>query len=130
MKKAKRVFIVEDDPSSRAVLGGLIHAVNADAEISSSDNAESAFKTIARERTEGRAYDLIIADIFLAGKDTGLDLWRRCVDEFRESALVVTSSIPLHQYFDFIGRESYAPIYLPKPYALDQCRFVLKDLLT
>jgi response regulator of citrate/malate metabolism len=127
--KTNRVFLVEDDPSCRALLRRLIHAVDPAATIHSEVTAEGAMKTIEKERSAGRSFDLVIADIFLSGKETGLDLWRACVDQCRGAPLVVTSSLPLHQYFDLIGRNDHAPIYLPKPYEIESCRSVLKDLL-
>ena len=129
MSSKKRVFVVEDDRCNLQVLRALIRSVNPDVTIDTDDSAEHAIKTLEREQKAGRSYDLIIADIFLAGKDTGLDLWKTCLERFRDVPVVVTSSMSLFQYFNVIGREDHAPTYLSKPYELKNCHFVLEELL-
>src|SRR4051812_12694554 len=102
MSMHKRVFVVEDDPSNQRVLRGLIHAIDPETTVDVDECAETAIRRIESEAGSGRTYDLIIADIFLSGRETGLDLWKACMSRFGDTPLIVTSSLPLHQYFDVI----------------------------
>lgn len=129
MNQKKRIFIVEDDINCQTILKGVIRSIDSNVTIDSDESAESALRTVERECEAGRGYDLIIADIFLSGKATGLDLWKACLEKFRDTPLIVTSSLGMHRYFDMIGRDSHAPIFLPKPYKPTDCRFILQDLL-
>jgi len=128
-KRNKRVFIVEDDPMSMEILHGLILDIDPDAEIDWSKSAEGALDLIEEDKNAGRDYDLIIADIFLSEKETGLDLWKRCLEKFNGIPLVITSALPLHQYFSTVGQEIHAPTFLAKPYQLNECRALLEGLL-
>lgn len=127
--KYKRILLIEDDASCQTIMASVIHSVSPGATVDIESSAEGALNALTYQRQTGHAYDLIIADIFLAGKKTGIELWQDWFDQFRDTPLVLTSSIPLLKYFDYIGPNNCAPSYLLKPYELNECRSTLASYL-
>ncbi len=125
----KRVFIVEDDHTCETVLRRTIQAIAPSTVIDWEDSAERAIATLKRETDSGRHYDLIIADIFLEGDATGLELWRACERNLPDTSVLITSSLSVDRFLQAVGRDSVAPPFLPKPFYVGECRQILEGLL-
>lgn len=126
---AKQILLVEDDPTCETLLKRAIHAIDPSAQVSTQESAEAATCAIQQGIQAGYKYDLIILDIFLAGKRTGIELWESIQYRFPATPILITSSLPLENFFKSIGRSSVAPPFLPKPFQLGECQQILTGLL-
>ena len=123
-KPRKRVLLVEDDPYSEMAIGRVLSKIDPTIEVTWIKSVAEAEANIGR-----RHYDLIIADIFLDGESTGLDFWSQCESEYPEIPFVVTSGLPILEFFKTVGREAISPPYLPKPLDLEECGQLLGGFL-
>ena len=74
-----RILIVEDDTNLKTALIRSLRNSNEDIQVDWVCTAEEAWKFIAELKTKsGFQYNLIIMDVFLAGRLTGLQLWQKC----------------------------------------------------
>jgi len=72
-KPIKKVLIVEDDLSLQPLWLLIIAKCSVTAKVEWAVSSEQALALIRKSETP-TAYDLIIADLFLAGSDTGIEL--------------------------------------------------------
>src|SRR5690348_15986734 len=103
----RRVLILEDDAARSATLESIVRSVPPVAKLKRMSSAEEALLELKRQAdlcTE--PFDLIIADIFLEGKATGLDFWNACQTRAPETTVLVTSSMPLESFFKNIGQNN------------------------
>lgn len=127
---SKRILVVEDDQGCEAVLVRAIKSVAPHAEIDCEDTAEQAIKDLDRQsRIFNNAYDLVVVDIFLAGKITGLDFWQRYREKYPDTPFLFVSSLPVNRFFDTIGKNTIAPAFLPKPFQVGEARQLIEGLL-
>jgi DNA-binding NtrC family response regulator len=126
----KSVLVIEDDVSSDLILREILMGISKDMKVTSINNAEEALRHLAHETAAHRAYDLIVADIFLSGKATGIDLWAACRELLPRTPVLMTSGISMLQFFATIGRDEIAPSFLPKPYELTECRHLIRSMLS
>jgi DNA-binding NtrC family response regulator len=124
----KRVLIVEDDLGCDVLLRQVARSVNRDLEIDSVEDAEKAALILAQEHSAGRRYDLVIADIYLAGNLTGVDLWKLHDEFFPFTPLLLTSSATEQSFQEALGSEA-SPPFLHKPFLFDECRGILRECL-
>lgn len=125
----KRVFVVEDNHACETILRRVIRSIDPEAIVDWEESAEDAIALLARNCINGQEYDLIIADIFLSGKLTGIELWQACTELFPRTPVLVTSGMPVDRFFEALGRETITPPYLCKPFYAGECRQVLEGLL-
>jgi CheY-like chemotaxis protein len=128
MGRRNRILIVEDDPACRAILGKVVRDLDPRAQVDQATSAETAALTLVQERGSGMPYDLVIADLFLDGKLTGLDLWR-IYREFQPAPpVVLTSSLSFERYLA-AAHDDEPPPFLPKPFFAEECRQLVKRFL-
>lgn len=127
----KRVLIIEDDPAQEVILNAIFHDIDPKIEIDYVTSGEAAVQRIkeAKQGIKRTPYDLIVADIFLEGKMSGIDFWDICQNIFPNMPAVVMSVIPLRKFFYFIGSNNVSPPFLQKPLNLYECRQTFKRLL-
>ena len=128
----KRILIVEDDLDLVDVLERVLRSIDRDVEIDVATSAETALFRLnerARSADEQRPYDLLIADIFLEGRTTGLDVWKICQNVYPEIHLIVTSSLPIDKFLAATGRESAAPPFLAKPFTVMEVKKLFSRIL-
>lgn len=127
----KRIFVLEDDLSLAHILDRVLRNIDENIEIDWATSAEEAIEML-KNKTEmmgSTPYDLIIADIFLEGKMTGLDFWKVCEAVYSDIPIVVTSGLPVDKFFSAVGRDKICPPFLQKPFTIGECKQVLKSLL-
>lgn len=115
----KRILIVEDDITLEPFWMSAVHKADPRAEITwvcSERDAEREIKTSLKRRAP---YDLIIADLFLAGPRTGIDLWEVAGEELR-NRMILTSGIHPEKFRRYFGDHNTAPPFLQKPYSLTE----------
>jgi response regulator of citrate/malate metabolism len=125
--RKNRVLIVEDDPACETILRHIVRSVDSAAVIDSADNAEAATLKLVQElEGRGQPYDLVIADVFLAGKLTGLDLWRIYGEFCPAPPVVLTSSLPFPRLLGATAADENVPSFLPKPFYAEECRRIIR----
>ena len=129
MNMRNRVLIVEDDRACETILSRIVHSVDPEAKIDWAESAEAAALQLVQERGKGTPYNLVIADVFLTGKLTGIDLWRLYRDFYPSPPVVLTSSLPLSNYLATMQNEPDAPIFLAKPFFAEECRVIVKRFM-
>lgn len=108
MLNEKRVLIVEDDPTIYPILARMIHRLNPRVDIEFTVSAEGAQDLLQGLRQK---YDVILSDISLAGKKTGIDLANETYSALAPVPIVLTSSTP--------GFKSRLP-FLAKPFRYEE----------
>lgn len=126
-----RVLIVEDDMSLTNMLSTVLEEIAPNIVIDWATSGEEAQLYIERESLIFGAspYDLIIADIFLEGAVTGLDIWKLCDRQYPATDILVMSSLSLDKFLSCLKHEIACPHYLAKPFSLSQCKDVFSRFL-
>lgn len=127
----KRILVVEDDLELTGILEHVFSAIDPNIHTDWVTSAEEAVSLLEDKTRAGeqRPYDLIIADIFLEGSSTGLDLWKLCQEYFSDVPFVVTSALPVDKFFKALGTETISPPFLPKPFLPGECRQLIEGVL-
>ncbi len=122
------VLIMEDDLTFKPFWYKAVHQVLPHAHIEWVASEEAAERRVKRMTLEGKKYDIIIADIFLAGRRTGIDLWTRfseVADEF-----LFVSSLSEEKFNKLIQSIEFSyPVYLQKPLRLADCVDMISQLV-
>lgn len=118
-----KVLIVEDDVSLTNLLTRVIEDIAPNVEVDWATSGEEAENYLKKEGEiyGARPYDLVIADIFLEGDITGLDIWKLCDTSYPETNILVTSSLPVERFVSCLKNEFACPPYLPKPFTMAEC---------
>lgn len=127
-----RVLIVEDDVSLANLLTTVLQDASPDISIDWATSGEEAERYLEEDgELFGHCpYDLIIADIFLEGEITGLDIWRKCNSIYPDTNILVTSSLPVGKFVSCLKDEQACPEYLAKPFSLAECREAVSAFMT
>jgi response regulator of citrate/malate metabolism len=129
--RTPRVLIVEDDLALTTVIDQVLYTIDPHIKcdwVTSAEQAAAKIKEMISESSD-HPYDLILADIFLEGNKSGLELWEFCRDQFPDMPIVLTSALPVDKFLNSIGENMICPPYLPKPFHLGECRQVLEGML-
>lgn len=105
----QKALLVEDDSVMAALWRHVIHQVIPEARIETVETGEKAELLL----TKGR-YDLVVSDIFLKGKKTGLDLWQTIASQ--SIPFVLTSAISKTWIGQTLGGAVPVPPYVQKPF--------------
>ena len=119
-----RILVIEDDLALQIILISILRRVSENIEIAWTDTAEKAFIKVKEKH-----YDLVIADIFLKGRTTGIEFWQVMEIERPEIPLVVMSGLPYNEFLIAIGRNNIAPPFLSKPLNPGEAVQILKGIL-
>jgi CheY-like chemotaxis protein len=121
----KKVLLVEDSPESEALMRHLCHAANANVNVQCVATAEEAQRLLEADSH----FDFIIADHFLSGQHTGLDLWKVCNENFRRIPFMMTSSLDMREFVQLTKNNKDFPPYLPKMWSKQTCLRILANFL-
>jgi DNA-binding response OmpR family regulator len=83
----------------------------------------------AIKKVQSTDYQLIVADIFLKGSKTGLDFWDHCHEVRPETTVLLTSAIPIELFLERSAHGRDNPLYLPKPFSLEELMRTVHGLL-
>jgi response regulator of citrate/malate metabolism len=127
-----RAFIIEDDVELSAILENVLYSIDPNIQIDWAASAEEAMARIKErvKKTRENPYDIIVADIFLEGKATGIDFWEMCREDMPETAIVITSALSMENFFRGLGTEAISPPFLQKPFTVGECRQLFEGLLS
>lgn len=125
-----KILIVEDDLDMVDLLEKILLSINPSAEVSWSSSAEEAYFRLCSQKINNwdSPYDLIIADVFLDGEETGLDLYRKSLGLYPGIPFIATSSTSIEKFYTKYGFNKI-PIFLSKPIQYSEWKQVLKDLI-
>ena len=113
----KSVLIVEDDLALRPLWERAF--LSKKVVIDWATSLEEAEHHIRTRFTQNQPYNLVIADISLEGKGTGIDLWNRYGEE--ASNFVFVTGLPItKQAFHTLLNYGYPP-YFKKPLTAKKC---------
>lgn len=123
-----RILIMEDDLTFKPLWLSAIKHSCPQAHVDWVQAEEAAERCIKVRRKLGQKYDLVVADIFLSGRKTGIDLWSRFGDVIEN--FIFVSSLPREKFDMLISAEEYSyPIYLQKPLRASTCADLIKQLV-
>jgi DNA-binding NtrC family response regulator len=128
-KDPLHVLIVEDDLDLYMVIETVLQGIDPSVRIDWATSAETAAVQLRESGRRRFGYDLIVADIFLNGEGTGVDLWNQCHDICPEVPMIIMSSLPPHKYEAMLGQQAISPPYLAKPFKLQECKMLFREML-
>jgi len=108
--KPRKILLVEDEPFWQAVLSTTLKSIDPRLQLRFVRNKKHAENALFQSSD----VDLIIADFFLEGKTTGLDLWRQCHVDFQAIPFIILSGIKKNEWSDLIAGESITPLLISK----------------
>jgi DNA-binding response OmpR family regulator len=113
----RSVLIVEDDLALRPLWERTFVAKNV--KIDWATNLEEAEQHIRTHYSQNQPYNLVIADISLEGRGTGIDLWNRYGEEASNFVFVTGLPISKHDFHTMLSH-GYPP-YFKKPLTAKKC---------
>jgi len=120
-----KVLVVEDESESEWLIASTLRSVKRNADlkwVKSAEEAENLLKA-------GERYDLIIADHYLKGEETGLDLWKSCYKKYRSTPFMMTSALTEKVFVRLAGPQLPRPVFLHKPIDVKECRSMMEWFL-
>ncbi len=118
----KRILLVEDDPQWQKLISYAVKLTDLDLQLRVVRSAKAAQHLLYRDSN----FDLIIADHYLEGEDTGMELWQICQQQHRKIPFVLISAIDQQVISEFLGEGMRAPLHLPKPIDLQTLQKVIR----
>ena len=114
-KQKLSVLIVEDDFAMQPIWESVLREVSPQVSIKWSKSEEGAEILMNQKITQDQDFDLVIADIYLSGFKTGIDLWEKYL--FSDSLFLFTSSMWIKEFANVIKKyeNDYVPFFMKKP---------------
>ncbi len=120
----RSILIVEDDMSQKPFWEKVLKVVDAHIKVDWVTTMEEAESLIKIRYHEKQPYDAVIADIFLAGTGSGVDLWNRYGGTVNNFLFV--SSLPEDKFERLMSLTYACPMYLKKPLRASMCVEMIK----
>jgi DNA-binding NtrC family response regulator len=126
-----RVFILEDDQDLLPVFEKILHSIDPLYCMDTASSVEAAIQILEKKNREASEspYDLIVADIFLEGESDGLDFWHTCEKLYPDTPVIITSGMPMDQFFARLGNQRISPPFLAKPFSMGECKQIFEGML-
>ena len=126
-KSPTAVLIVEDDLSFEPLWRHVFQQISPSTNIDWALSEEQAERKIIKRARMGLTYDLVIADVFLSGKKTGVDLWNQFSEDVGN--FVFVSGLSKEKFDKLMSLDFSSPIFMQKPLSPKQCRELIQNLL-
>lgn len=123
-RNERKILVVEDDICLETIVSRILFEVDPNIEYTWVSSAEAAKDKLKREN-----FSMVLADLFLEGTETGLDLWQYCEEKYPELPVIIMSGMGVDKFFDLIGPSNITPTYIPKPFYPGECKQVIQSLL-
>lgn len=130
MPKPIKILVVEDDRIQWPLWESILKSVYSDVEIDWETTESGAEALLRHAFQNNKPYNLVVADIFLEGRDTGIDLWNR----YGEAAynFIFVSGLSLKNFDALMSTmtnlRAGGPFYLEKPVTPKLVKEVLNNL--
>jgi len=119
-----RVLVIEDDEAMIPIFAaGLQFALPG----SAFDWTTSSLEALHKMRYQN--YDLVVADYFLDGSESGMDFWRTCHQTAPETPVILTSAMSVDKFVGSWDGVRRCPPFLPKPFSAHQFKNVVRATL-
>ncbi len=125
-------LIVEDDMGSMHMLDVALQSTGQFSKLDWATSAEEAVRLMERRKNSGRSqpYDLIIIDIFLDGRRSGVDLWKFLHEEkLQDIPVIMTSGISEDKFAELMGANAVVPKFLRKPFQMRHCMDTISEAM-
>ena len=119
-----RVLVVEDDSMMKLLWEHFLARLIPAAQIVWAQTEEAAQKIMGSESQRG--FDFIICDVFLSGRKTGVDLWKKYSAQSQK--FIFTSVIERKQLMGMLGSQKSAPLFLQKPIDFSDVKKVIAKI--
>ena len=131
-QQSRSVLVVEDDIELSSIMDRILRGIDNKIELDWATSAEDAFNALSAATRSGRKkpYDLIVADVYLEGTRTGIDLWKLCQKQYPMVPFVVTSGADLEKFSAELDSNEAGTPFLKKPFSVSDCRALFEKLLS
>ena len=119
----KSVLVLEDDPQWQLIVSQILKKVDTDVTIRCVPTTQAAIQLLAL----GEKFDLVVADQYLDGVMTGLDLYRHLRALRDQTSFVMLSGLESRQFNDLTIRDAEAPTFVPKSNVFKTFSDVIRD---
>lgn len=126
LTKPNRALIVEDDLALKPLWEKAFRSRGGRIWFDWVSTGEEAEKLMRFRYRNNNPYDMVIADIFLAGQQTGVDLWNRYGEETLN--FIFVSSLPAGKFNQLMNLNFSCPLYKRKPLTFNTCTQIV-DLI-
>lgn len=94
------------------------------------NSAEDALRII-KERYGAREqrFDLVVSDVMLSGKISGIELWETCEARFPGMPYLLISGMGESEFKKAVSKDPVQPPFLAKPFSLQAFREAVDDVL-
>lgn len=127
--KTASILIVEDDEALRTALEKSLREAFPGALARFEATGEAAGDALLELHRSGRGCTLVVADVLLKGRVTGVDLLVSCRTRFPELPFLLTSGLPEEFARGLLEGASVPAAILPKPFTLKQFREKCSELV-
>lgn len=110
IKSEGNVLVVEDDPMCKKFIEHAIHKFSPKIHLLTASSGKEALKVLSNT-----SCDLIIADYFLEGPDTGLELCRQVRALYPKVKCLMISGMTFYEYKELALNSEIQPEFMEKP---------------
>lgn len=127
----KRVLVVEDDVTMIPFWSAIFLDIDPSIELEWAENFSSARQKLTSRKYNENPYDLVVADVFLSGKKTGLELWDEFCDKqpHTRHPFLIVSAASDEKIAKQINPDLPKPEFLKKPLNYRETRDTVDRLL-
>jgi DNA-binding NtrC family response regulator len=118
------ILIVEDEVNLRTAFDHIIRSVDSKLVPIWVDSAEKALDLLRHQ-----TFEFVIADYYLAGPRTGLQLWSSMHRRFPQIPFLLVSGMSTKEYLEKTSGLTHGPTYLAKPFTIEECRQAISSLI-
>lgn len=125
-----RILVIEDDVTLRPFLTSVINKIDPSIQVEW-ECSVAAFLEHEKERPvpPWHKYDMVLTDIYMPDKSTGIDIWKYFRERSPLTPVVLMSGLSQHEFFKSMRNEIYTPPYLEKPLSGAECRRMIEGIL-
>lgn len=118
---SKNVLLVENDPAWHLIISRALRALDPGAHLHVARTVGQAAEILA----SGEHFDLVICDIFLNGKETGLDLYKFLRAKRKSLPVMMISSLTVEEFNAQFSGASDKPAFFSKSLEVERLKFLL-----
>lgn len=129
-EKPLRILMVEDDMTLQPIWKSLFSQIFPKHQLDWVISGSEAVNRIDQRSSAGAPYDLILADVFLAGAQTGLDIFDHIHRRNTPAPeLILVSGVDRSKLMDHLREYAQPPQLISKPLNPQECERVLRQAL-
>lgn len=120
----RRALILEDDVWVVPIIESALKVAVPDIEIDRVASVPDAIR-----KTQANNYEVIVADIFVDGDQTGVNFWDDCKARCPDTAILLTSSMDEEEFQKRFSSDRDDPMYVRKPLNASELAHTVGSLL-